>query len=278
MDDIVLMSDFTDNKGVYEFYNIPVGQYFVVLHLPAHLTVVNNDVGGDDEKDSDFYLSEETGQYRSHTFEILSNNDEECKIDIDGGTGRKTFPSKVLYFDAVYDEKQKAVVLEWGAIDEVNLNHYEIEKRAESDKVFEILGEVNAKGGLDLHEYEMLDPNVEKGMRYYYRLIPIDNDGQRNQAYPDDVIIPGNKLGVIAFPNPTKSLVNIEISGKQNQEVKIEVIDNVGRKAIRDVIIEKNSNIFERVALDVSPLPQGNYFIKVISGLDVMIKRIAVIK
>jgi len=277
-DDEVIMTDLTDVQGIYEFYNIPVGDYYLVMNLPSHLTVVSNDVGGDDNNDSDFYLSEETGQYRSHTFEISANNDEECKIDIDGGTGRKTFPSKVLYFDAVWDDRQDAVVLEWGAMDEINLNHYMIEKRAESEKAYEILGEVNAKGGLDLHEYELLDPNVERGMRYYYRLIPIDNDGQRNQAYPDDVVIPGNKLGVIAFPNPTKSLVNIEISGKQNQDVKIEVIDNVGRKAIRDVIIEKNSNIFERVALDMSPLPQGNYFIKVISGLDVMIKRIAVIK
>ncbi len=277
-DDEIIMTDLTNAEGIYEFYNIPVGNYFIVLHLPAHLTVVNTNAGGDDINDNDFYLNEDTGQYRSQTFDITANNDEECKIDIKGGTGRKTFPSKVLYFEAVWDESQDAVVLEWGAMDEVNLNHYMIEKRAESDKVFEILGEVNAKGGLDLHEYEMLDPNVEKGMRYYYKLVPVDNDGRRNQSYPDDVIIPGDKLGVIAYPNPTKSLLNIEISGKQNQEIRIEVIDNVGRKAIRDVIIEKNSNIFERIGLDMSPLPQGNYFIKVISGLDVMVKRIAVIK
>jgi len=277
-DDRVIKSVFTDASGEYDFKNIPVGLYFVVLHLPPHLTVVNNDVGGDDQKDSDFYLSEETGQFRSHSFEIYANNDEECKIDIDGGTGRRTFPIELLSFEAIWDEQEDAVLLEWQSINEVNLNHYMIEKRAESDKVFEILGEVNAKGGLDLHEYEMLDPNVEKGMRYYYRLVPVDNDGQRNQSYPDDVIIPGDKLGVVAFPNPTRSMLNIEISGKQNQEVKIEVIDNVGRKAIRDVIIEKNSNIFERIGLDMSTLPQGNYFIKVISGLDVMVKRIAVIK
>ena len=277
-DDKVIMTDFTDNEGIYEFNNIPIGQYFIVLHLPDDLTLVNNDVGGDDQNDSDFYLSEETGQYRSNSFSILANNDEECKIDIKGGTGKKTFPIDLLLFEANWNEEIDAVEVEWYTMNEINLSHYTVERRGEFENRFVEIAQVEARGSLDYNEYRLLDRDVERGSVYYYRLVPIDNDGRENRNYIDDVKIPGDKMKVNAYPNPTKSIVNIEILGKANEQLRIEILDNIGKRALNDIVIGKNNNVSEKVIIDVSDLPQGHYFVKVISGNAVEVKRVTVFK
>jgi hypothetical protein len=153
-----------------------------------------------------------------------------------------------------------------------------IERKSENQSEFQQIAQIKAYEKTGINYYFLPDSEVEKGMWYYYKLIPVDKDGTQKRYFIDNVLIPGDKMNVIAYPNPTKSILNIEIFGKHNQEVKIEIIDIIGKNSVKNVAIEKNSNSFEKVVMDISALPQGNYFARIISGNDVSVKRIVVIK
>ena len=274
-DDVLYKTAVTNSEGIYRFDNIEIGTYYLVLDLPDSLQTVNNDVGGDDTQDNDFYLSEETGEYRSQTFAMEADNDEACKTDIDGGTKKKgqTQPLDMLAYEVSYNKVEKLVDIVWNTMNEINADYYVVERKEEgADRYIEI-SEVEAKGLRTLNSYGLKDPNVEGGNRYYYKLTGYDKDGRENGVYIDNVLIPADKFTVQAYPNPVNERLYVVVSGNRGKESTIQIIDGIGRKAVKTISLNKGSN-YEKVAIDMSQLPQGQYYIKVISGDQVEIKKV----
>jgi hypothetical protein len=70
-------------------------------------------------------------------------------------------------------------------------------------------------------------------------------------------------------PNPTNALLNINSGKVINGDVKIEVIDALGK-----VLISEDYKDFNQSTIDVSPLSSGIYFLKISSGENVTTKKI----
>jgi len=279
-DNVLYKSVITNEMGEYEFENIKQGKYFVVINLPDTITVIANDIGGDDSKDNDFYLSEESGMYRSNSFPITVNNNEECVTGIDGGTKKKdkTQEVDIISFNASWNALKEVVQLEWNTMNEINLDNFIIERRADEENAFKEIDDIIAIGGRNIQNYGIFDNDVDKATTYHYKLIPVDLDGVIHGFFNSIVNIPQRKLIVESYPNPVSDKLIIVFRGERVNDLKIELIDNFGRSVLKTIIVKADGNNFEKVTINFNKLPQGQYFVKVISGEMVEVQKIVHIK
>jgi hypothetical protein len=77
---------------------------------------------------------------------------------------------------------------------------------------------------------------------------------------------------VLVFPNPVEDRVNVAFPlQKQPRAIKIDLIDNLG-KVLQS--IEKRDIMVETIAIDLGTLKEGMYFLKVVDGQKVLVKKI----
>jgi len=177
-------------------------------------------------------------------------------------------------FDANWNNRDKVVDIKWDVESEINFDHYIVERRSEFENEFKSLKTVPAKEGNGPKSYIIKDANVIGGNTYYYRLKSIDLDGSMDLSDIRNVLIPQNGFNVTAFPNPVRDRLNILINGIESN-VRIKVFDEIGKQVMPDLSINNINRLNEKVELDVSNLPQGQYYIKVISGKNVKLLKIA---
>lgn len=180
----------------------------------------------------------------------------------------------LLRFDASCNKTEEVVKLVWETMNEINLDSYILEKRSEESANFEEIIRIVAKGKPAQNIYSLKDPNVEKGTRYYYRLRSVDKEGTINKDIIEEVMVPGDKFIVKSYPNPVIDKLFVIISGKRSENIQIELMDNIGRRKQQIVELKDTNKTYEKVSLDMSNLPQGQYYIKVISGQRVEIQKV----
>ena len=84
--------------------------------------------------------------------------------------------------------------------------------------------------------------------------------------------IPEQTFEVLVFPNPVEDRVNVAFPLQtQPRAIKIDLLDNQG-KALQ--IIEKQGVTVETISVDVSSLNEGIYFLRVLDGQKVLVKKI----
>ena len=249
-DEVLVMTSYTDVNGNFSFSNVPIGQYYMVLHMPAGKMLTLTDVGNDDSIDNDFYFNTLTSINRSNVFSVTAQTDAVCITDIDGGIRNinDPLPIEMLLYTVTWNENKEVVEIDWSTMNEINLDHYLIERKEVNEIRFIEVNKTEAKGKNDYNQYNVQDKYVEKGLRYFYRLRPVDKDGKEDRSYLADVLIPGEKIRVNAFPNPANDILTVEISGKVNHKLRIEFLDYTGRKVIRDIDIEANYNNIEKIS------------------------------
>ena len=99
----------------------------------------------------------------------------------------------------------------------------------------------------------------------------MDFDGK--ESFSKVVAANLNKNGVwdIALePNPTTALLNIEVLGKANQTVNIEMYSIEGKLVMTKKITTDNS----KTTLDLTPLSSGMYILKCYSGTSYFVKKV----
>ncbi len=270
--DSLVRSTYTDENGHYSFDNIEIGSYHSVVYVDS-LMVVKTDVGDDDSVDNDFYLSEISGLKRSNSFSVLAYDARGCIEHIDAGLYYPTLPIVLLNFDAEWNDNDKVVDIQWDVESEINFDYYLLERKSELEKEFSVLKKVYGKEGRGEKSYFVTDAKVNGGITYYYRLRSVDLDGSMQLSDIRNVIIPQNGFNVKAYPNPAKDKLDIFINGIE-KDVRIKIFDEMGRQAMQDLSIKDSNRSNEKVELDISNLPQGQYYIKVISGQNVKLMKI----
>ena len=81
----------------------------------------------------------------------------------------------------------------------------------------------------------------------------------------------------LIYPNPTAGKINIQIAtSKLAQLINVEMYDLVGRTVLKQAVIynpNENTN-----SINISSLPSGSYFLKLISNDGITSKPIRIIK
>ncbi|MEO7988986.1 MAG: T9SS type A sorting domain-containing protein [Chryseolinea sp.] len=168
-------------------------------------------------------------------------------------------PIKLLYFK-VKEVITAGVSLQWVTTMEKNFEKFLIE-RADQNLNFEVVGEINAKGGLDITtQYNFLDASPKYG-KNYYRLKSVDFD--RTFEYSNVIYaewgFENQEIDVTVYPNP---VINHSFTMEMNHEVtsdaNIIVINSMGEEIIQQSILSNK----QEISLQENLKP-GIYFLKI---------------
>ncbi len=97
-------------------------------------------------------------------------------------------------------------------------------------------------------------------------------NGLNGYVVTDVESIPEQIFEVLVFPNPVEDIINVAFPLQtQPRTIKIELLDNQG-KSLQS--IEKQKVTVETVLVDVSTLSEGLYFLRVLDGQKVSVKKI----
>jgi hypothetical protein len=96
-----------------------------------------------------------------------------------------------------------------------------------------------------------------------------------NNLYLDNINIYSNPdhLKVSIYPNPSSSIVNIEVDLPSQEDVSIEVFDLLGRTLLKQTLTNTNSFLG---SIDVSTLPAGIYLVRIIANNQKIVKKLQV--
>ncbi len=149
-------------------------------------------------------------------------------------------------------------VLKWITASERNSKSFEVEKSANNTD-WNYIGEKTAAGNSNSEiTYYFNDVNPVVGNNYY-RLKMIDNDG--SFKYSSVINIPITQVYtnsfVAVYPNPTSSLLNIDIQSKVNCKTTLKVYDVVGK-----IVFEENIELtkgINKIQQDYTSLASGTY-------------------
>lgn len=151
-------------------------------------------------------------------------------------------------------ENEKSIQLDWFTVMEKNNDLFSVERSANGVD-FEEITSIKSKGDAQAKQtYQTMDAAPLWGSNFY-RLNMIDVDGNHQFSQTIEVAFTTSSLAV--YPNPTSGTFIIE--GKNIENGKLRISDAMGRY-IQELPIVDNQEI------DFSHLPNGVYFLKIISN------------
>lgn len=149
------------------------------------------------------------------------------------------------------------VKLTWSTSREVNSSHFVVEKSLDGAS-YVALGQVNSGAG----QYSFTD-NTALGKVNYYRLKQVDQDG--NFVYSRVIMIrnDGSDIVLKLSPNPVVGHLNISFRLDQDETVRINIFDQMGRTTRRYTVRgSRGLNAFNFT--DLQSLAAGTYTVEVI--------------
>lgn len=170
-------------------------------------------------------------------------------------------PVKLIYFHAQLENKNG--LLTWSTATEINNNKFEVLRRLDSESEFTKIGEVQGAGdSYQITDYFFEDnlENITSG-NVYYKLKQIDFNGNFKFSKTQVIQLNNeleNKLNI--YPNPAVNTIKITNTDQINHTYKL--IDIDGK-------IHLEGNTFNST-IDVSTLPRGFYFLKVLNNEQVI--------
>lgn len=189
--------------------------------------------------------------------------------------GRSGFPLPVelLMFDGSCDPKNNSVTLTWVTASEKNNDYFTLERSCDGEN-YAVIGKIKGYGNSSsAKEYSFMDENFPGG-NCTYRITQIDFDGASKRYDPIAVNCENNnEFGIVKIiPNPVKSDLFVFFRNDTEEPVYITAYDVVGQILISEKVISQEG--LNRVALDLSNLSNGVYFITVNNTYKNFVERI----
>lgn len=164
-------------------------------------------------------------------------------------------PVKLIEF--VAKEHQGKVSLQWKTAEQVNFDHFQIERSLDGKEWLKI-GTVNGvRETYITTSYSFTDISPASGVNYY-RLKMVDIDWQFKYSNIAAANISVQKDEIKVYPNPVSSLLYIS-NVQPGVQYNIELIDRAGQV----VLNRKYFSSENRISLNVGSFQKGMYFLKV---------------
>ncbi len=187
------------------------------------------------------------------------------------GTGQNCIitPIELRAFNAIYNERSKAVDINFITATQFNVENIELERSFDNRDFTTIHTFENIMDTSQEIDYTFEDDRVSKASTIYYRLRTNDKDGSFEYSKFVTVSIKQNILDIKLFPNPTSDELNIDLP----QDGRIQLFDIYG-SIIMDIKVKEGQK-----SLDVSGLQEGMYMMKFITDtFERITKRLMIIK
>lgn len=169
-----------------------------------------------------------------------------------GGTVAVIFTSPLSAYRTV-----EGIQVDWGTSAEINSDRFEIERSTDGTH-FSRIGDVKAKGKSSVFSlYNFVDKHPAVGTNFY-RIRAIDLSGK--PSFSKVVSAKYDLSQLLIYPNPVVNTVNIQTNTLYS---RVFIVNALG-KTIKVI----NSPV---KTVDISDLPTGMYFIKVMNGDDQLV-------
>ena len=252
-----------DNKCEWQFKNInlpdsnineKLSHGFITFIIKIKTSVV---VGNS--------ISNRAAIYFDYNLPVITNTENTSVV-------ANTLPLQLLSFTAtlssssqVASENIRKVILHWNTVNEVNVNHFEIERSSNGREFVQVKSQ-KAKGKNEKNEYEYTDPvnrQLSSINSLYYRLKMIDKDGKFSYS-PVRYIRFEKGLFVDIFPNPAKDKLQVVVNSDitTTTDMQIQVVTSDGKIA-NNYKLEIQEGLNNKT-IDISQLQRGNYYLKII--------------
>ena len=270
----MINSDITAADGRYNIDYLGKDEYYLKFDLPEGYGLTESNVGSD-MSDSDV---DGTNGPRTTMFYHLEPGDEVPHID--AGLVFGVVPLEWLSFTG--EHKGSFNQLDWITANEVNVSHFDIERRFESEDDFVMIGKKSAVGNSSKEErYDYRDYDIAEAGVYYYRLNELDVDGR--SEYSDVVSVIVSEEGeqgslVKVYPNPTVDMVNVDVNLAQRSSVAITIWDAAGKLVMDNILNEELEAGFHNNRIDINNLVNGVYTVKVKIGRNTVNKKLVVLR
>ena len=170
-------------------------------------------------------------------------------------------PIELISFTAKPTDNGK-VQLYWITGSEINNDYFTIERSIDGLNFHELATIPGAGNSNETLNYSLTDKNPFFGISYY-RLKQTDYDGQF--TYSNIIVIKLDhglqELNFTLYPNPTKDIINVQITGNAVLDVNIEMYNAQGQR-LDNIISTRKIDGFE---LNVENLSTGIYLIHLIN-------------
>ena len=166
----------------------------------------------------------------------------------------EALPLHLLSFSA--KKEGSTNLLNWATTNEINVNHFDIEKSA-NGKEFNKIGMVKAGNT----GYSFTDNNPLKATNYY-RLKMVDKDGQFTYS-PIRMINNKGSFAVNVYPNPAKHTLQLQIDSDRKLALQMDIVTQDGKVVVSSNIAVTEGSISR--SINIATLPRGTYILRVIS-------------
>jgi hypothetical protein len=264
----VLETAITDANGKYSFYD-PIGYYGVTDYQVEFTTPVGyvptQSNAGNDDGDSDpingiiSSVNVPMGQW-NHSFDA-------------GFKPASILPLKFTSFSALL--KNNKVELKWVTANEINVNHFIVEKSFDGKAFANAAIVFSSRNGGINSVYQFVDDFTGNNAIVYYRIRSVDFDGKNTVSEIRSIQTPTKQgdesLKIITYPNPVINEVNITIPDTwAQQKITYQVINAAG--VVVKAIQANNSLLKQTIA--INNLPAGLYIITANNQAKVLQQRI----
>ncbi len=167
---------------------------------------------------------------------------------------------------------QNAVQLAWETATELNNAGFDLQRSTDPLSNFTKIGFIKGRGNsTEPVDYQFIDENVRLGRTYYYRLRQVDFDGKETLSKVVAANLDKDGVWDIALePNPAEATLNVEILGKVNQTVSLDLYSIDGKLMLSKKMAATNV----KTTLDLTPLSSGIYMLKCHAGANFFVKKV----
>jgi uncharacterized delta-60 repeat protein len=179
--------------------------------------------------------------------------------------------------------EQNRVILNWETATEMNNRGFDIERKVSSKQYaagkWEKIGFVGGAGTTtEPKSYSFTDNDLQAG-NYTYRLKQIDFDGtfKYSKEVDANVSVPLQFTLGQNYPNPFNPTTQIEYSIPKDGIVNLTVYNTLGQQVASLVNGNMNAGKYQ-VTFDASRFTSGVYYYRLVSGSNVMVKKMMILK
>lgn len=213
---------------------------------------------------------------QSHHYAELSVS-EFSELWLHGSQSGAALPVEMLYLEANAIDNSY-IQVKWATLLEINNNGFQVE-RSTDGLAWDAIGWVDGNNNTTTQiDYAYNDNAVTSGIRYYYRLKQVDNDGAYDYTGIVSAII--NKQFVFSIkdfiPNPAMSTTSMIVLSNNAMEVEVNFFNVIGEVMLTAKHqLNAGSNV---VNFDVEGLAAGTYTAVISSANEVYSKKLVILK
>lgn len=185
------------------------------------------------------------------------------------GLSGSPLPVTLIYFKATVTSSQ-GVDLEWSTANELNFDHFAIERSADG-KTFEAIATINGHGTTNERQNYTYTDNFPLSGISYYRLKSVDFDGY-TEIFSSVAVRNEASKSVHVFPVPVEnSEINVFFNFELTEDATLAILDLSGQE-IERTSLKSGESIYHVT----STAKTGVYLLKIFSNEINLLQRIAV--